>query len=72
MERNKALLNPDQQCWLQDVVHQQGVNNEGMTRRKCVTVISEVGQTSCTQKAEDHLNYLIRKKRLLDLKWQGR
>jgi len=71
-KKRKALLGNDEIKWLQDVVHQRDINNEGMSRKEVVKVIAEVGRCPNLEKAEYHLNYLIRKKALNRLKREGR
>jgi len=67
-----SLLSNEQVEWLQDIIHQHDINSKGMSRREAITIIAEVGRCSSMNQAEDHYNYLVKKKRLAKLKRNGR
>eukprot|EP00957_Ditylum_brightwellii_P129275 9861683-Ditylum_brightwellii.AAC.1 len=71
-KKRKALLGNYEIKWLQDVVRQREINNEGTLQKEVVKVIAEVERCPSLAKAEYHLNWLIRKKALNSLKREGR
>ena len=53
-----TTTNYDRQ-WLQSVIIQRDLRNQGMTRKEVISIIKEVGGCT-TKKATNHYNYLVR------------
>ena len=57
---------------MEDIIIKRDTANLGMLRKEVIQVISELGQAKSFVQAENHLDYLIRAKRLTHLKRLGR
>ena len=57
---------------MEDILIKRDTANLGMSRKELIQVISELGQAKLFVQAENHLDYLIRVKRLTRLKSLGR
>ena len=57
---------------MEDIIIKRDTANLGMSRKEVIQVISELGQAKSFVQAENHLDYLIRAKRLTHLKRLGR
>ena len=57
---------------LQDIVRKRDQINNGVTRKEGIQLILDLGQCTSSRSAENHLDYLIRNKRLPNLKRGGR
>ena len=53
---------------VEDIVVKRDTENLGILRKEVIEVISELGQAKYFVQAENHLDYLIRAKRLTHLK----
>ena len=57
---------------MEDIIIKRDTENLGMSRKEVIQVISELGQAKLFVQAENHLDYLIRAKRMTRLKRLGR
>ena len=67
-----ALLSNLQVNYVEDIITKIDTANLGMSRKEVIQVISELGQSKLFVQADNHLEYLIRAKRLAHLKRLGR
>ena len=58
--------------YVEDVIIKRDTGNQEMSRKEVIQVISELVQAKSFVQAENHLDYLIRVKRLTHLKSLGR
>ena len=68
----RALLSNLQVKYAEDIIIKIDTANLGMPRKEVIQVISEIGQAKLFVQAENHLDYLIRAKRLTHFKRLGR
>ena len=68
----QAFLSQRQVKYVEDITVTKDTSTIGMSRREVIQTISDIGKASSYVQAENHLNYLIREKRLPNLKWHGR
>ena len=71
-DNNRALLSNWQVKCVEDIIIKRDTANLGMSRKEVIQVISELGQAKSFVQAENHLDYLIRLKRMTHLKRIGR
>lgn len=71
-KQESGLLDEDGRKLLQSIAVARDDANNGMTRKELIDVIMEMSGTGNRKKAENHLDYLIRKKGLPELKRGGR
>ena len=67
----QGLLSIDDREFLQSVIKAHDERNAGMSRKEVIGVIAELGNVGFS-KAQNHLDYLIRKKKLPQLKSSGK
>ena len=67
-----ALLSNDGVEVLQDIIRKRDQTNNGVSRAEAITIIVDLGQAKSMKTAENHLDYLIRTRKLDKLKWNGR
>ena len=70
--KKRALLSENQVKYVEDIIVKRDTANLGMPRKEVIQVISELGQEKSFFQADNHLDYLIRVKRLTHLKRLGR
>ena len=68
---NRALLSENQVNYVEDIIVKIDTANLGVSRKEVIQVISDLGQVKFFVQAENHLDYLIRAKRLTHLKRLG-
>ena len=66
-----ALLSNDGVEVLQDIIHKRDQTNNGVSRAEAITIVGDFGQAKSMKTAENHLDYLIRTRKLDKLKWNG-
>ena len=71
-DKKRALISNSQVKYVEDIIIKRDTVNLGMSRKELIQVISELDQAKSFVKAENHLDYLIRAKRLTHLKRLGR
>ena len=71
-DKKRALLSNSQVKYVEDIIIKRDTENLGMQRKEVIQVISELGQHKLFAQSENHLDYLIRVKRLTHLKRLGR
>ena len=69
--KKRALLPENQVKYVEDIDFKRDTANLWMSRREVIQFISELGQAKLLVQAENHLDYLIRSKRLTHLKMHG-
>ena len=57
---------------MEDIIIKRDTENLGMSGKEVIQVITELGQANLFVQADNHLDYLIRAKRLTHLKSLGR
>ena len=57
---------------MEDIIIKRDTVNLGISRKEAIQVISELGQAKLFVQEENHLDYLIRVKRMQHLKRLGR
>ena len=57
---------------MEDIIFSKDTEKLGMSRKEAIQAISDLGQAKSFVQAENHLDYLIRKKRLKHLKRPGK
>ena len=70
--KKRALLSESQVKYVEDVIVKRDTAKLGMSRKKVMQAISYLGQAKLFFQADNHLEYLIREKRLTHLKRLGR
>ena len=70
--KKRKFLSENQVNYVEDIIVKRGTTNLGMSRKEVIQVISELGQAKLFVQAVNHLDYLIRKKRLKHLKRPGK
>ena len=68
----QALLSHNQVKYVEYIIVTRETLNLGMSRREVIQMISDIRQISYYVQAETHLDYLIRGKRLPNMKRHGR
>ena len=71
-DKKQGLLSNELVEVLQDIIRKRDQINNGVTRKEAIQLIVDLGQCVSSKAAENHLDYLIRLKRLPDLKRNGR
>ena len=71
-QQKTSLLSNEAIDILQDIIRRRDLTNNGVTRSEAITIIVDLGQAKTFKVAENHLDYLIRKKKLNMLKRNGR
>ena len=71
-QQQNALLSNESIDLLQDIICKRDQTNSGVSRAEAITIIVDLGQAKCRKSAENHLDYLIRKKKLPRFKRNGR
>ena len=71
-DNNRALLSNLQVKCVEDIIIKRDTAKLVMSRKELIQVISELGQAKSFVQEENHLDYLIRAKRLTHLKRLGR
>ena len=67
-DKKRALLSNLQVKYVEDIIIKRDTANLGIPRKEVIQVISDLGQAKSFVQAENHLDYLIRAKRLTYLK----
>ena len=67
-----SLLSSESVDLLQNIICKRDHTNTGVSRAESITMIVDLGQAKCRKTAENHLDYLIREKRLTRVKRNGR
>ena len=68
----KGLLSIELTQVLQDIIRKRDEINNGVRRQEAIQLIVDLSQWVSKKSAESHLDYLIRSKKLTDLKRKGR
>jgi hypothetical protein len=68
----KSLTNEDDQREIAEIIHCQDVNNNGISRNDAITLIMDWTNCDDRVKAKNDFAYLVQKKKLPDLKSEGR
>ena len=68
----RALLSENQVKYLENIIVKRDTANLGVSWKEVIQVVSELVQTKSYVQMENHLDYLIRAKRLTRLKRNGR
>ena len=71
-DKKQGLLSNELVEVLQDIIRKRDQINNGVTRKEAIQLIVDLGQCVSSKAAENHLDYLIRLKRLPDLIQNGR
>ena len=71
-DKKKDLLSNELVEVLQDIIRKRAQINNGVTRKEAIQLIIDLGQCVSSKSAENHLDYMIRLKRLPGLKRNGR
>ena len=71
-DEKRELLSNTQVNYVEDIIIKRDTENLGMSRKEVIQVISELGKAQSSLQADNHLDYLIRAKRLTHLKRLGR
>ena len=66
--QNNALLSNTNRYGLQDIICSCDQTNGGISRKEAIIIISDTTQARLHKQAENHLDYLIQKKKLTQLK----
>ena len=66
--KKRAFLSEIQLNYVEDIIFKRDTENIGMSRKKVIQVISDIGQTNFFDQADNQLDYLIWEKRLAHLK----
>ena len=66
--KKRAFLSEIQLNYVEDIIFKRDTENIGMSRKKVIQVISDIGQTNFFDQADNQLDYLIWEKRLVNLK----
>ena len=69
---SRGLLSDELITVLQDIIRKRDEINNGVSRKEAIQLIVDLGQCTSSRSAENHLDYLIRKKKLTGLKRGGR
>ena len=69
--RNSTLLSGDSVVVLQDIIRKRNQINNGVTRKKAIQLICDLGGAKTSKVAKNHLDYLIRNGKLDKLKKGG-
>ena len=70
--RNQTLILQRQANYVEDIIVTFDTANLGVSRRKVIQKISDIGQVSYYDQAENHLYNPIQEKRLTNMKRRGR
>ena len=70
--RSATLCTPEDWNFLSEIAVYRDLQNNGMTRVEMITMIRELSQSVDRKTAENHLDYLIRTKKLNGVKRNGR
>ena len=68
----KGLLSIELTQVLQDIIRKRDEINNGVSQQEAIQLIVDLSQCDSRKSAENHLDYLIRSKKLTDLKRKGR
>ena len=68
---SRGLLSDELIAVLQDIIRKRDDINNGVSRKEAIQLIVDLGQCISSRSAENHLDYLIRKKKLTGLKRGG-
>ena len=71
-EKGKPLLSKDEVVFFCSVLEYRDSKNRGATRAEAITLIMDIAQCGNRKRAENHYDYLVREKKLIDLKRDGR
>ena len=70
--KKRSLQSNSQVKYVEDIIIKRDTSNLGMSRKELIQVISDLSQAQPFVQADNHLDYLIRAKRLTHLKRLGR
>jgi hypothetical protein len=66
--KTKSMTSEEEQEFLSDAARARDISNNGMARGELISLIMEISGCDDRKEAENHYDYLIRKKKLSDLK----
>ncbi|KAG7372912.1 hypothetical protein IV203_033636 [Nitzschia inconspicua] len=67
-----ALLSENDIAFLSECITKRDESNNGMSRKEVIRMVQEIAQCSSFMTAENHYDYLVRKKKLIGVKRNGR